>query len=114
MLWDSLREEVDPLTIRNTMRRILENYFRLLGGMNLDNVFSVFTGEDLAIARSLLSWAHSGSHNAFDDEELNYSEYSVEQYKSIFTQVFTMNHQEQHYHMMMGEPDADVQASEEN
>lgn len=68
LLWAELRKP-DPqnLTIQNTLRRILENYFKILGGIDLQNLWEHFEDEEAVHCRSLISWVNDGSHFAHDD-----------------------------------------------
>jgi wobble nucleotide-excising tRNase len=101
-LWDTLKNGGDLLTARNTMRRILENFFRLLG-YDLHKSLDCFTGEDRVIARSLLSWLHAGSHSAFEEDEVIYSDTTLDRYLVVFRALFEKTNQLEHYEMMMGE-----------
>jgi wobble nucleotide-excising tRNase len=90
-------------TIRNTLRRILENYFTLLGGINLDTLYTNFKGEKKIICKALCSWIHDGSHNVFnDDHYVVLDDTSVERYIGVFKQIFKYSGQIAHYNMMMG------------
>ncbi len=51
------------LAIQNTMRRIIENYFKMLGGYKDDDLIKKFISkEEQEIFRSLISWINDGSH----------------------------------------------------
>ena len=57
LLWQELnnREHNSALTIQNTMRRIIEHYFKLLGKYGDDDLINKFkTGEEQEICRSLI------------------------------------------------------------
>lgn len=102
LLWDELKNPEYSLTgLRNTMRRILEYYFRILGGWNDWNLNSWFDGLELSICQSLLSWANDGSH--FPDDDLHYrvSPDAVEAYKKVFKCIFEKTGHIEHYKMMM-------------
>ncbi|EKD47544.1 MAG: hypothetical protein ACD_66C00015G0001, partial [uncultured bacterium] len=63
LLWDELRKtDRSTLTIQNTMRRILENYFKILGGIDLNDICDQFDGKDKVTCKSLISWVNDGSH----------------------------------------------------
>jgi wobble nucleotide-excising tRNase len=102
ILWDDVRTG-NIATIRNTMRRILENYFKVLGGINLDSLAEQFDGEDKVICKSLISWIHDGSHAINDDMFVDTGEDVTEKYHEIFKAIFVLNNQEAHYNMMMRE-----------
>lgn len=104
LLWAQVREpDRSSLTIQNTLRRILENYFKILGGIDLDKLYKGFEGNDKVICRSLISWVNDGSHAAFDDPEASNSDTAVETYLKVFKTIFVNEKHEAHYNMMMGE-----------
>ena len=104
LLWMELRSKRrNNTTIRNTLRRILENYFTLLGGINLDTLYTSFKGDEKIICKALCSWLHDGSHNVFNDEHyIVLDDTSVERYIGVFKQIFMYSGQIAHYNMMMG------------
>jgi len=103
MLWAEVRS-TNPTTnsICNAMRRILENYFKLLGGQDLHELHEKFEGEEKAICRSLVSWMHDGSHFAMEDLYLSPTPEAADKYREVFRKVFETQNQEPHYRMMMG------------
>ncbi len=42
------------------MRRIIENYFKILGGLNNDQLIEKFDPEERIICNALLSWLNDG------------------------------------------------------
>ena len=85
------------------MRRIIENYFGLLGGIKEDSIVGKFpTIEEQMICRSLFHWINDGSHSIPDDLYFDNHSYSVDKYKEIFKKIFTITNHEAHYNMMMG------------
>ena len=58
LLWTELDdiEKINTATIFNTLRRILEYYFNILGGLNYEDAISKFEGEEQIIFKSLISW----------------------------------------------------------
>ena len=64
LLWQEIREasKINKLTVFNTLRRILEYYFKILGRIKDDGLISKFEGEDKVISNALLSWINDGSH----------------------------------------------------
>ena len=88
-------------SIQNTMRRILEYYYRILGGWRDWNLDSWFEGQELLVCQSLLSWVNDGSH--FPDDDLHYrvSSESIDVYKTVFKRIFEKTHHIEHYNMMM-------------
>lgn len=103
LLWDEVRNpERSSLTIQNTIRRILENYFTILGGMPLKNLPDEFEGQDKKICGSMISWIHDGSHNAHDDLYITIEDETVDKYLEIFKEIFDKTGHSSHYNMMMG------------
>lgn len=91
-----------PAGLPNTMRRILESYFRILGGIRNDELFSSFAGDEQLICRSLFSWANDGSHlSILDSLDHSPSDTTMEMYLQVFHDVFVQQGQERHYDMMM-------------
>ena len=104
LLWAEVRNpDRSNLTIQNTLRRILENYFKILGGVKPDEICSMFEGKDIQICKSLFSWVHAGSHYAYDDIYLSIDDTMVETYLKVFKDIFDKTKQSAHYNMMMGE-----------
>ncbi len=103
LLWNEVKSpNRSKITIQNTLRRILENYFRILGNINTDVFVDKFSGKDKIICRSLFSWVNDGSHYVGDDLDASFTEASTESYLSIFKNIFINEGQEAHYNMMMG------------
>lgn len=102
MLWEEIRDsERANLTIQNTMRRIIENYLVVLGGLRPDDIVAKFEGREAQICRSLFSWAHDGSHTAHDEIYLAADDNAVQQYLGVFERVFIQTGHQAHYNMMM-------------
>jgi wobble nucleotide-excising tRNase len=84
------------------MRRIIENYFKLLGKFGDDELIQNFpNGEEQEICRSLISWINDGSHSINDDLFIELQDRTVEMYKSVFRNIFIYTKHEGHYNMMM-------------
>ncbi len=82
LLWAELRRaEKSPLTVQNTMRRILENYFKILGRMDFDKICDQFEGQQKAMCRSLLAWVNDGSHFSHDDAFYTFDQASIDTYR---------------------------------
>lgn len=116
LLWDEVRKETrNNVTIQNTLRRILENYFKLLGGIAIDELYNNFIGNDKLICKALCSWVNDGSHSAFDDAYYTaLDSVSVQRYLEVFRQIFDKSDHIAHYNMMMGIKPEDEIAEEEN
>jgi wobble nucleotide-excising tRNase len=105
LLWREIREwgNNSGITIQNTMRRILENYFSILGNRRDDFIIKKFdTREDMDICRSLLSWANEGSHTMPDDLFIELPDGVIEKYITVFKNIFLHTDNFGHYNMMMG------------
>lgn len=112
LLWSEVRStERSSLTIQNTLRRIIENYFKILGGIDPDDIFKLFDGQDQLICRSLISWINDGSHSAHDDICFSIDNSTVDKYLDVFKEIFIKTGNIGHYKMMMG--DAYVEESVE-
>lgn len=104
LLWAEVRKaERSNLAIQNTLRRILENYFKILGGLELDALCAMFDGREKIICRSLCSWVHDGSHYAHDDIHFSIDDSTVDKYLKVFRDIFVKARHIEHYKMMMGD-----------
>ncbi|OOG59934.1 AAA family ATPase [Rhodanobacter sp. C03] len=103
LLWHEVRDpNRNSTTIQNALRRILENYFKILGGVPLDELIAKFSGRDKSICKALMSWTNDGSHGVEDDVFFTAGEVSVDTYLDVFRMVFEKSENEGHYKMMMG------------
>jgi len=104
LLWAEVQKpERSNLAIQNTLRRILENYFKILGGVEFDDLCAMFGGKEKLICRSLCSWVHDGSHYAHDDLYVSIDDSTVHNHLGIFRAIFTKSGHAAHYKMMMGD-----------
>ena len=105
LLWQEIRdkENINSLTIFNTLRRILEYYFKILGKVKDDNLLNKFEGNDKIIGDSLMSWINDGSHLINDDIYIATDTETIEKYLEIFKRIFQEENQIEHYNMMMRE-----------
>lgn len=103
LLWEELKKDsIDCVTLQNSMRRILEYYFKLLGGFDDDKIIEKFSNkEEQIICRSLFSWINEGSHEVFDDLNVSMTMGNKELYKQVFKRIFEIENQINHYNMMM-------------
>lgn len=103
LLWEDVKSEnISSVSLQNTLRRILENYFTMWGGMGKDEVCALFDGRDKLICQSLFSWVNDGSHSIHDDLYINQGEQTNETYLRVFRDVFKEAGQIGHYNMMAG------------
>lgn len=109
-LWGEVKRATDQpmvsaIGLQNTMRRILETYFKVLGGVDDPAIIASFEGEEQTICRSLFTWVNAGSHSIFDDLDYSPTPTTVEANLRVFRQIFIEQGQIGHYTMMMGEAD---------
>lgn len=106
-LWDEVAYAKEhplesPLGLQNTMRRIIESYLTLLGGMELDGLAANFQGAEMEIFQSFRAWANDGSHMVvFEELDHSPSGATTEMYLRVFERIFRDSHQDGHYDMMM-------------
>lgn len=104
LLWAEVRKpERSNLAIQNTLRRILENYFKILGGLEFDDLCAMFDGKEKLICKSLCSWVHDGSHYAHDDLYVSIDDSIVVSYLEVFRAIFDKSGHNAHYEMMMAD-----------
>ncbi|MBK9997690.1 MAG: AAA family ATPase [Nitrospira sp.] len=104
LLWAEVRKpDRSNLAIQNTLRRILENYFKILGGIDLDDLCAMFDANERIVCKSLCSWVNDGSHYAHDDLYVSIDNTMVESYLKVFRAIFDKSGHSAHYKMMMGE-----------
>jgi len=104
LLWAELRnrEHNSGLTIQNTMRRIIENYFKILGKYGDDDLIHQFPNhEEQEICRSLLCWINDGSHSIPDDLFIE-QDGVMDRYFQVFEKIFDHTKHKEHFNMMMG------------
>jgi wobble nucleotide-excising tRNase len=102
LLWRELDnlEEINKATIHNTLRRILEYYFKIIGGIDYEKCINSFEGEEKIICKTLVSWINDGSHFINDDLVVYVEPESIEKYLIVFKSVFEKMGHESHYKMM--------------
>jgi wobble nucleotide-excising tRNase len=104
LLWQEIknRDKNSGVTIQNTMRRIIENYFKMLGKYGDDDLIQNFDNKaERDICKSLLSWINEGSHNISDDLFIEIQEGTIEKYLQVFKDIFKKTGNLGHYNMMM-------------
>ena len=103
LLWRELDdiEKINTATIFNTLRRILEYYFNILGGLDYEKAISKFEGEEQIIFKSLISWINDGSHFINDDLVVDAAPENVSKYLKVFKLIFERLGHESHYNMMI-------------
>ena len=81
----------------------MENYFKILGGLEFDELCAMFEGREKIICKSLCSWVHDGSHYAHDDLYVSIDNSMVDNYLKVFREIFVKSDHIAHYKMMMGD-----------
>jgi wobble nucleotide-excising tRNase len=103
VLWNEVRQpDRNNLSIQNTLRRILESYFKILGGVELHELPDRFDGVDKVACASLVSWVNDGSHFTPDDINFALDQPAVDNYLRVFRAIFEKWDHGAHYRMMMG------------
>jgi wobble nucleotide-excising tRNase len=103
LLWAEVRNpNRSNMTIPNTLRRIIENYFKILGNVDTDDIIVKFEGKDQQVCASLFSWVNDGSHSAHDDLYISADDSVVSRYLEVFHRIFKKTGHLGHYKMMMG------------
>jgi wobble nucleotide-excising tRNase len=107
LLWKELahRDFNSGITVQNTMRRIIENYFKMLGRYGDDDLILKFENrQEQEICRSLICWINDGSHTIPDDLFIEHQDTVIEKYFEVFKNIFDQMGHLEHYNMMMREP----------
>ncbi|GAA8266367.1 AAA family ATPase [Helicobacter pylori] len=112
LLWQEVRwakekqakeNNISLVSLQNIIRRIIEYYFRILGGFehnhNLSEYFENI--EEKQACNSFISWFNDGSHGISDDLFVQSQDTSIETYLKIFENIFKITGHEAHYKMMM-------------
>ncbi len=102
LLWDEIRNpNRSPQAIQNTLRRIVEHYFRILGGIEDEKILDMFEGGEKIICGSLFSWINDGSHDVNDDLFMTCDSSTIDAYLCVFKKIFEYSKHDAHYKMMM-------------
>ncbi|WRE79521.1 AAA family ATPase [Helicobacter pylori] len=107
LLWQEVKQAKENnaswVSLQNVMRRIIEYYFRILGGFehnhNLSECFENI--EEKQVCNSFISWFNDGSHGISDDLFVQSQDISIETYLKVFEKIFEITGHEAHYKMMM-------------
>ncbi|GAA6832691.1 hypothetical protein HpBTM70_04090 [Helicobacter pylori] len=108
LLWQEVRRakennNISWVSLQNVMRRIIEYYFRILGGFeHNDSLSECFENiEEKRVCNSFISWFNDGSHGISDDLFVQSQDTSIETYLKVFENIFEKTGHEAHYKMMM-------------
>ena len=107
LLWSEVRKaresDKPTVTIQNTLRRILESYFGILGSIDLSTIIKKFEGVEQVICNSLFSWMNASSHNVYEDIDMN-DNYTIKNHLDVFKEIFNKTGHSAHYEMMISDP----------
>lgn len=103
LLWEDIKnpDNRTKKSIFNTMRRILEYYFTVIGGIKYEEAIDKFEGTDKLICKALVSYINDGSHSIFDDFVVPIEDSSFDNYVRVFKLIFEKLGHKEHYQMMM-------------
>ncbi|GLP19301.1 hypothetical protein HpBGD73_05730 [Helicobacter pylori] len=107
LLWQEVKQAKENnaswVSLQNVMRRIIEYYFRILGGFkHNDSLNECFENiEEKRVCNSFISWFNDGSHGILDDLFVQSQDTSIETYLKVFEKIFKETGHEAHYRMMM-------------
>ncbi|WP_208378204.1 ATP-binding protein [Helicobacter pylori] len=107
LLWQEVKQAKENnaswVSLQNIMRRIIEYYFRILGGFKRnDSLSECFENiEEKRVFSSFISWFNDGSHGISDDLFVQSQDTSIETYLKVFEKIFKETGHEAHYKMMM-------------
>ncbi len=107
LLWQEVKQAKENnaswVSLQNVMRRIIEYYFRILGGFkHNDSLSECFENiEEKRVCNSFISWFNDGSHGISDDLFVQSQDTSIETYLKVFEKIFEITGHEAHYKMMM-------------
>ncbi len=108
LLWHEVRwakkdSNISRVSLQNVMRRIIEYYFRILGGFEHNDSLSEYFEniEEKRVCNSFISWFNDGSHGISDDLFVQSQDTSIETYLKVFENIFKKTGHEAHYKMMM-------------
>ena len=119
LLWVELQKakqqpaEMASVALPNSMRRILENYFKIMGGVKIEDVLEQASSEENWAQRALLSWVNDGSHSAPWDVGFAGMQITNKALLETFQGIFVATKHEAHYEMMMGEAGRTARSEQE-
>lgn len=108
-LWDQVRAASTAdnpelsAWLPNAMRRIVENYFQITGGLDTDKVIAGIPESDRWACQALLAWYNDGSHTAPWDVDYSSISSDATTHVRAFRQIFEASGHSAHYEMMMQE-----------
>lgn len=104
LLWRDICEaktdNIVSASVQNSMRRVLEVYFKLIGDVE-SNVVDKLDVDFQLPAKSLLSWINDGSHQIRWDLDSAQTNLDNAVHFRVFEEIFRVTGQIGHYNMMM-------------
>ncbi|MDP3952988.1 AAA family ATPase [Microbacterium sp.] len=106
-LWDEVKraidgEQMNVIGLENILRRILEGYFRVMGGGIWDDeITPLLTESERLVFRALFRWVNEGSHSILEDVYYSPSPISQDLYLQVFQRIFEVTKHDAHYRMML-------------
>lgn len=106
-LWAEVRRAIDGeainiIGLENILRRILESYFRIMGGGIWDDeITPLLSTEEQHVFRALFRWVNDGSHSVVEDVYYSQSPIGQDVYLRVFERVFDVTGHSAHYRMML-------------
>lgn len=106
-LWDQVRAAAEAENLQcsaslpNAMRRIIENYFHIAGGLDTDSLLSKIPENERWACRALMSWYNDGSHTAPWDVDYAAISTDASTHLEAFKRIFEASNHAAHYEMMM-------------
>lgn len=102
LLWRELDNisEVSNVSSLNTLRRLLEHYFSIIGGIDYEKYINNFDREDKIIAKLLIAYINDGSHSIGDDFSISIGTEDIQKYLLAFEKIFDKSGNINHYNIM--------------
>lgn len=103
LLWRELYDKhISSISLQNSMRRIIETYFKNFGGLGDTEILEYFDNpQEKTTCHSLICWINDGSHCVSDDLYIDGYSSSNEEYHKVFKTIFEKSGHIAHYEMMM-------------
>lgn len=105
-LWDEVKralngEPFNVVGLENILRRILESYFRVMGGrIWVEDIEPRLEQAELPAFQALFRWANEGSHSILEEAYFTPTSISQDLYLEVFRRIFEVTDNEGHFQMM--------------
>lgn len=106
-LWDQVRSAAKAdnpelsAWLPNAMRRIIENYFKIAGGLDIDALTAKIPEDERWACHALLAWYNDGSHTAPWDVDYSSLSSDAAVHLRAFKHIFKASGHIAHHDMMM-------------